>query len=241
MCSGAYLDVAPVLGPAVVLDPRGTGASGHPADPSTYRVDRQVADVEALRRHLGLDRIDLLGHSAGGSLAVLYAAAHPDRLRRLLLITPSVAVSGVPITDADRRELAELRRDEPWFPDAWAAFERIWAGGAGPADWAGIAPFRYGRWDPAVHVRDEESRNDEAAGRYYADGVPDPAATRAALTRVTAPVVVVAGGYDVSLPPGNAAAFAALFPHGRSVVIPRGGHYPWRDDPGAFRAAVTAG
>ncbi len=33
-------------------------ASGEPADPASYRCDRQVADVEAVRRHLGLDRLD---------------------------------------------------------------------------------------------------------------------------------------------------------------------------------------
>ncbi|MER6593903.1 alpha/beta fold hydrolase [Micromonospora purpureochromogenes] len=55
----------------VRLDLRGTGESAVPADPATYRYDRLVDDVDALRVHLGRDRIDLLGHSAGGSLAVL--------------------------------------------------------------------------------------------------------------------------------------------------------------------------
>src|SRR4051812_8145139 len=66
-----------------VLDLRGTGESEEPGDPATYRCDRQVEDVEALRKHLGLERFDLLGHSAGASLAVRYAARYPDRLRRL--------------------------------------------------------------------------------------------------------------------------------------------------------------
>jgi pimeloyl-ACP methyl ester carboxylesterase len=58
----------------VLLDLRGTGASAIPADPASYRCDRQVDDVEALRIHLGLKRIDLLAHSAGAALALLYAA-----------------------------------------------------------------------------------------------------------------------------------------------------------------------
>jgi pimeloyl-ACP methyl ester carboxylesterase len=58
----------------VLLDLRGTGGSGVPADPATYRCDRQVADVEALRDHLGLERVDVLAHSAAGDLAILYAA-----------------------------------------------------------------------------------------------------------------------------------------------------------------------
>jgi len=52
-----------------LLDLRGTGDSSVPKDPSTYRCDRLVDDVEALRVHLGLERMDLLAHSAGGSLA----------------------------------------------------------------------------------------------------------------------------------------------------------------------------
>jgi len=58
----------------VLLDLRGTGESAVPADPASYRCDRLVDDVEALRAHLGMEQIDLLGHSAGGALAVLYAA-----------------------------------------------------------------------------------------------------------------------------------------------------------------------
>jgi pimeloyl-ACP methyl ester carboxylesterase len=239
MQSGAYLKDLTGAGPLIVLDPRGTGGSAVPADPATYRVDRQVADVEALRRHLGLDRIDVLGHSAGGSLAVLYAAAHPERIGRLLLITPSVAAVGVEIADADRRELAEMRSGEPWFPAAWAAFEKVWAGTAGPAEWAAIAPFQYGRWDPATYERDRSGRNDEAGAAYYAEGSLDPAAARAALKHLDAPVTLIAGQYDVGLPPKNAAEYAALFPRGKLVVIPGGGHYPWRDDPDAFEAAVT--
>uniref|UniRef100_UPI0004CA5479 alpha/beta fold hydrolase n=1 Tax=Streptomyces sp. NRRL S-146 TaxID=1463884 RepID=UPI0004CA5479 len=69
----------------VLLDLRGT-ESEKPADPGTYRCDRLVDDVEALRRHLGLERMDVLAHSAGGSLAMLYAARHPERLGRLALV-----------------------------------------------------------------------------------------------------------------------------------------------------------
>ena len=65
----------------VRLDLRGTGDSAVPADPATYRCDRQVADVEALRAHLGLERLDLLAHSAGAALALLYAARHPTTSR----------------------------------------------------------------------------------------------------------------------------------------------------------------
>src|SRR4051794_31683991 len=69
----------------VLLDLRGTGGSAEPQDPATYRCDRLVGDVEALRQHLGLDRIDLLAHSAGAAVALLYAIRHHDRIGRLVL------------------------------------------------------------------------------------------------------------------------------------------------------------
>ncbi|WP_079178330.1 alpha/beta fold hydrolase [Streptomyces mangrovisoli] len=73
----------------ILLDLRGTGDSAAAADPASYRCDRLVGDVEALRAHLGLNRIDLLAHSAGGSLAMLYAARHPTRVARARASTAS--------------------------------------------------------------------------------------------------------------------------------------------------------
>jgi pimeloyl-ACP methyl ester carboxylesterase len=218
----------------VLLDLRGTGESAIPADPTSYRCDRLVDDVEAVRGHLGLDRIDLLGHSAGAALALLYAARHPDRIGRLALLNPSPRAVGLEITDAARRQVAELRRGEAWFPDAFAALERIWSGDATAADWTAIAPFTYGRWDAAAqaHLAQEANqKNAEAAAVYYSAGALDPQATRTSLARLGAPVLVVAGEYDVALPPKCAAEYAGLFPQAELAVQPGGGHFPWLDDP----------
>jgi pimeloyl-ACP methyl ester carboxylesterase len=220
-----------------LLDLRGTGASAVPADPATYRCDRLVDDVEALRAHLGLDRVDLLGHSAGATLALLYAARHPDRVGRLALVGPSPLAVGLEVTDLDRRQVAELRRGEAWFPDAFAAFERIWSGDATAADWKAIAPFTYGRWDDVARAhlaREASEKNADAAAVYYSAGALDPEATRASLARLRAPVLLVAGEYDVALPPKRAAEYAGLFPQAELAVQPGGGHFPWLDDPEWF-------
>jgi pimeloyl-ACP methyl ester carboxylesterase len=225
----------------VRLDLRGTGESGVPADPATYRCDRQIGDVEALREHLGLDRMDLLAHSAGASIAVPYAARYPGRVARLVLVAPSPAPVDLEIADADRREVAAPRRDE--FPDAWAAFERIWSGDATDADWPAIEPFKHGRWDAVTRARvarDASERNSDAAAVYYSDGALDPAATRSAVAALPAPVLLVAGEYDAGLPPKRAAEYAGLFPHAEVAVVPGGGHFPWHDDPAFFTRTVTA-
>jgi pimeloyl-ACP methyl ester carboxylesterase len=62
----------------VYYDPRGIGRSGR-SDPALYTLDEYVEDLEALRRHLGIDALDLAGHSHGGSVALKYSLAYPER------------------------------------------------------------------------------------------------------------------------------------------------------------------
>src|SRR5690349_21638322 len=47
-----------------------------------------VADLDGLRRGLGLERVQLLGHSAGAYLAALYAATHPESTSSVVLLHP---------------------------------------------------------------------------------------------------------------------------------------------------------
>ncbi|MFB7495760.1 alpha/beta fold hydrolase [Streptomyces sp. NPDC056161] len=225
----------------IVPDLRGTGASGMPDDQDSYRCDRLVADVDALREHLGLDRMDLLGHSAGANLAVRYVERHPEHVRRLALITPSVLAVGIQI-DADlRRGTASLRGGEPWYPAARAALEEIVAGRATADAWRSLAPFAYGRWDETARrhrAAEDEQRNDAAAAVFAAAGAFDPDATRAAIAAFARPVLLPAGEFDLNSPPRAVAEYAALFPDARFTVQSRAGHYPWLDDAGQFVGAV---
>jgi pimeloyl-ACP methyl ester carboxylesterase len=135
--------------------------------------------------------------------------------------------------------VALARRDEPWFPGAFAALERIWAGTGD--DWDAVMPFFHGRWDAAAREYQADGvqqQNEAAAAAYYAPGAVDEAATRSALGGLAAAVLVMAGEYDVSLPPVSAAALAALFPHAEVAVAPRAAHSPWRDDPAWFVTTV---
>ncbi|MBR8639904.1 alpha/beta hydrolase [Streptomyces tuirus] len=224
----------------LLLDLRGTGQSEVPADPATYRCDRLVDDVEALRCHLGLERMDVLAHSAGGSLAMLYAARYPDRVGRLALITATPWALGLPATAEDRLTAARLRASEPWFADAFPAFE-AWLSGTGDFDPV-FVPFFYGRWDDTARAhagREEDETNDDAADRYGADGAYDPDATLSALARFTAPVLVLAGEVDGGPRPGLARRAAEAFPSGEFAMQPGAGHYPWLDDPDWFVGRVA--
>jgi len=227
----------------IMLDLRGTGDSAIPEDPGSYRCDRLVDDVAALADHLGLDRCDLLGHSAGGNIAIQYATRHQGRVSKLALITPSARSAGLEPDAEMRRQIVKLRHDEPWFTEAAAAFERI-AGGAGSDDdWGAIAPFFYYRWDAAAQAHSaagEEQTNEVAARAFAAEGAFDPPAAGAALAAFGPPVLVLAGSVDLQWPPQALAEFAALFPAARFIVQSGAGHYPWLDDARWFVSTVTA-
>ncbi|MEU8953524.1 alpha/beta hydrolase [Streptomyces sp. NPDC048518] len=225
----------------ILLDLRGTGDSAVPDDPATYRCERLVDDIEALREHLGLDRVDVLGHSAGGDLVTLYAARHPTRIRTLVLVTPATLAVGGVVTVEDRMGAAALRKDEPWYPEVETALREIAAGGAPSAGWDVIAPLTYGRWDERAQAHRAQSaaqKNARASMAYYGEATFDPPATRAALAELTAPVLVLAGGFDGGPNPARAEEFAALFPGGVCQVQPGGGHFPWLDDPEWFARRV---
>ncbi|MFI1168631.1 alpha/beta fold hydrolase [Streptomyces sp. NPDC020801] len=224
----------------IVLDIRGTGQSAIPDDPASYRCDRLVDDVEALRDHLGLHRTDLLGHSAGANIATQYAARYPQNVGKLALIGPSTRAVGIAITGEMRRELAQLRKTEPWFPPAFAALEAITEGtGTG---WEAISPFLYGRWDTAAqhHCAASQPSNREAVAGFAAEGAFDAETTRAGLARCETPVLLLTGEFDLNSPPRSVAEFAALFRDATFVVQSAAGHYPWLDGAEQFVATTAA-
>jgi len=229
----------------ILLDNRGTGLSGDTADPSdvdSYRADRLVPDVEALRAHLGLESMDLLGHSGGAHVAALYAAAYPQHLSSLSLITGGHRVAGADDPEAFLKVIRS-KSAEPWFPEAVAALEEWGRLGSDvpPEVKLQASPFFYGHpWTPEKHAHaaaDSLQRRNPLAAKHFADE-PDTGALRAALAHVTVPVLVYAGEIDQSPTPEEAQRLAAVFPNGRTVIQPEAGHYPWLDNAAYFRQAL---
>ncbi|MBP3039936.1 alpha/beta fold hydrolase [Bacillaceae bacterium Marseille-Q3522] len=72
----------------VYIDNRGSGLS-QKGDPSTYTLENNVEDIEALRKYLGLEKMILLGQSYGGMVAMSYAKKYQENLKGLLLLTTS--------------------------------------------------------------------------------------------------------------------------------------------------------
>ncbi|BAL90073.1 hypothetical protein AMIS_48530 [Actinoplanes missouriensis 431] len=198
----------------------------------------QAADLEGLREHLGLDRIRLAGHSAGTRLATAYAARFPERLDRLILITPPATHLVGVAADTDR--LRARRGGEPVFDAAVAAAAEgpdLSGEDAFHAWYARCAPLGYAAW---TRIEQEHAR----AGRFALPamrayfGVEPPADFAALLGRVTAPVTVIAGAEDCLTGLAPVVALADIFPDGEAVVIEDCGHYPWVEKPAEFVAAM---
>jgi pimeloyl-ACP methyl ester carboxylesterase len=227
----------------VLLDNRATGRSEVPADPATLRYDRLADDVEALRQQLGEERLDLLGHSAGCIVAQTWACAHPDRVRSLVLVTPSDRLQGG--ARADVTDIAAARSDEPWYAEAAEALAAL--PDAAPAQqqalWRASRPFMYGRWDERAQAHaataDHQSSPRAELG-FGLDGAEVDVAVVSGLSGVQAPVLVVGGERDALTGLASVDTVAGCFRHVQTVVIPRAGHFPWVDEPDAFVEVVHA-
>jgi proline iminopeptidase len=83
-------DFAPLAERHVVIfyDQRGAGRSTLPRDTARLTAQRQVDDLDAVRRHFRLARVTLVAHSYGPLLAASYALAHPEAVRRMVFFGP---------------------------------------------------------------------------------------------------------------------------------------------------------
>lgn len=93
----------------VLYDPRGHGRSDEVKDPSLVGMDYELRDLDALRRHLSLDRVSLVGWSYLGAMVALYAAQHPERVAAVVQVGAMPLRKG-PHWDAYLRNL-QARRD----------------------------------------------------------------------------------------------------------------------------------
>ena len=85
---------------AIILHQRGTGRSLiELVDSASMSMDNYVKDLEALRKHLQLDKITLVGHSLGGMLAMEYAARRTNHIKKLVLLgSEGRQISSFPIS-----------------------------------------------------------------------------------------------------------------------------------------------
>lgn len=77
----------------IFFDQRACGKSSIDVDSSSITMDQFVEDLEMLRQFFKLEKMNLMGHSFGGLLAMRYAIKYPDHLKTLMLVNSSSATS----------------------------------------------------------------------------------------------------------------------------------------------------
>lgn len=227
----------------VLVDPRGTGATPRPGDRGAYAIEDYVADLEELREHLGLERLHLLGYSHGGVVAMAYAARHPRRVERLILLATAPRFHAEQ-DEAMHAAMAE-RSGERWYADAVAALEAEQAGGEFtdeeltdicdrelPLYFARFGE-RERRFLDAVHER----VNADALNRWNTQEFTS-FDLRPELDRIEAPTLVIAGARDFICSPASARETAAAIRDARVAVVGGAGHVIHVEQPEALREEV---
>ncbi|GAA1525619.1 alpha/beta hydrolase [Kribbella lupini] len=215
-------------------DQRGCGGS----DPSDEQsIARLVADLEELREHWGHERMVVVGHSFGATLALRYAAAHPTRVAHLIYLsgvgvgdwlTPSLAEQRRRMTTEQAERLETLGNRRPrtadeerefralsWFTDH-ADRERAWA-------WA--------LEDAAVPWPINFAANNALTADNRAFG--DDRLIELART-LAMPVDFVHAEGDPR-PASAVRKLADAVPHAEFHLVEGAGHSPWRERPEEFR------
>jgi pimeloyl-ACP methyl ester carboxylesterase len=223
------------------IDLRGTGYSPLPEDRASLAFTRLADDLEAVRIARGLDRIDVLAHSAGCFVATVYASRHPERISRLVLVTPSAA--GYGDTKEEIKAIRASRSGEPWYAEAAALEAEL---EFVPPDRRqrmdrGLRPFSYARWDERARAH-AGATDTQMSLRAMAAFSPSPDELAkldpADIGKVTAEVLVVVGRLDGLTGVKAGHLVAERYPNARVAELDDAGHYPWVDAPDDFRRTV---
>jgi pimeloyl-ACP methyl ester carboxylesterase len=228
----------------LLLDFRGMGQSAHLPAGAHYHFSDYLHDVDATLDAAGLARVHLVGHSLGGMVAALYAAARPERVERLVMLEslgPSVGGPGAAVRRL-RGFLEDLSRapNRKAYPSVEAAAARLREANPSLSESAALLLARHGTaplpgggvgftFDPRHRRRFGQGLNGE-------DG---DAEWLAVLSAVRAPALVVHGTEGVVRDDEiSRARLAALRAEGPRVIP--GGHHVHLDAPSEVARALEA-
>ena len=220
----------------VFYDQRGNGRSGELKDGQSCTLADQVADLESLRVHLNLGKVDLLGHSWGGYLVMAYAARHPDRVAHLLIVdsaAPKIQDTAFlfkyiyPETQAREDALAfavELGDAEAIAADLKEYMSMLfYTREAREAFFARSSSFAY-RQKVNKLVWGDLQRFD----------------LNPELPKFRFPTLVVTGRYDFNVAPSVAWGIHRAIPGSELAVFEKSGHLPFCEESEAFASRVEA-
>lgn len=210
----------------IFYDQRGTGASPltNPSAPQT--IDAQVADLDAVRDHLHLAKIDLCGDSFGGLLVVAYAAAHPEYVHQLIIS------DGLASWDSIVHLFPQV------FPDkleAQAAAAKASTATTEAQAQQGLRDhFGMIFYSPEKLAHYMANALDLGFSPSTAEAVGTATAHvdyTAALAKFNFPTLVINGRYDMNVAPLTAYRMAKAIPNAKLVLFEQSGHLPSYEEP----------
>jgi len=218
----------------VMYDQRGTGRSTEVKPGSSLTLADQLADLDAVRRSLGAETIDLLGHSYGGALVMAYTARYPQRVRRLLIVD-----SAAPKW---KDTIFLFGQVFPEVSERMDGFEFASQFGDAAAIEAGVREYlSMIFWDPGH--RDAFLKQFSARGfRRHVNEALDADMGRHDLNPEIAkfrlPVLVITGRYDMNVAPVIAWRIHKAIAGSRLAIFERSSHLPFLEEPDRFRQEV---
>lgn len=206
----------------VLYDQRGTGGSKPVLAGASQGMEAQVADLEAIRAALGLERFALLGDSYGGLLSMAYTAAHPEHVAKLIL------------SDSPGPSWKDIAHPLPQvFPDieeqAQAEAKALGEGSDAAARSGMRNHFRMIFYSPEKR----DAYMAKMGGLGYEPAVAEAVrkATEsldlnAVVGSFRMPTLVITGRYDMNVAPLTAWKLAHAIPGAKIVFFEQSGHLP---------------
>lgn len=226
----------------VMIHPRGSGLSG-PAAGDAYLLPDYASDVEALCRHLELDKPIVMGWSHGGMVAMQFASAYPDSLSKLILVDTS-AYFGEFLSDIEGA--VQEFKNEPWFEKSFAALKAEWAGDYQTDEdmarlWAEEMKFYFKTFDARAQAYHERTRDLPvriAPLKTFNDKEAATMDLRPRLKKITVPTLVMVGRHDFITNVAMAEEMVRHIPDARLEIFEDSGHFALVEEPEKFSRAV---
>lgn len=194
------------------------GFGGTPEPPAPWSAHEYAAWTLALLDGLGVERCDVIGHSNGGRIAIVMAAEHPERVRRVVL----TASAGIRPRRGMRYRLSV---------SAYKALRRVQRSSALPTALREMARRRADRRGSADY------RNASGVMRGTLVRLVNQD-LRALLPRLSAPTLLIWGDRDTETPLADAKVMEQLIPDSGLAVFEGAGHYAYLEQPGRFCRVV---
>jgi proline iminopeptidase len=226
----------------VAIHPRGSGLS-EPAEGEAYLLPDYVADLEALRVHLGLAKPILMGWSHGGMVAQQFAFMHPDSLSKLILVDTS-AYFGEFLSDIE----AAVRefKEESWFEKSFAALKAEWDGNYQTDEdmarlWMEEMKFYFKQFDAraaAYHERTKDLPVRIAPLKTFNDKEAASMDLRPQLKNIKVPTLVIVGRHDFITNVPMAEEMVKNIPNARLEIFEDSGHFALVEEPEKFYRVI---